>query len=258
MGNLAHKVHGGLQLIAVCRDWPKWLGEYFSGADDGRPESYRMRCGVTLHTRRNKSDLHMIDENWCFRKYEYFGYDVKPGDVVVDIGGNIGSFAVHAAAVRKAGRVIVFEPHPVNFGLLERNVDSNGLGRVITCVNEAVSGTGGSALLFEDAANPGGHSLSGVSTAASRSVEVRCTTLAEVLDRYGLDRVNYLKIDCEGAEYEILEETPDEVLARVDRVSMEYHEREGRRVEELGERLQGVGFQVRYFDGHRIYAGRGA
>jgi hypothetical protein len=90
----------------------------------------------------------------------------------------------------------------------------------------------------------------------AHGLEVRCCTLQEIFDRFGLERVNYLKIDCEGAEYDILSETPGSILARVDRVSMEYHEQPGHRVEELGECLRAAGFDVRYFGGHRIYATR--
>src|SRR5437899_2526167 len=93
MGSLVHKIYGGLRLIQVSSDWPKWFREYFTGANDGRVSCYQMRCGTRLHTRRNRSDIHMIDEIWGFRKYDYFGYRVQPGDVVVDIGGHIGTFA---------------------------------------------------------------------------------------------------------------------------------------------------------------------
>jgi FkbM family methyltransferase len=247
-------------MIQVCRDWPRWFGEYFGGINDGRPMRYRMRMGAVLNTRRNRSDLHMIDENWAFRKYEYFGYEVRPGDVVVDIGANIGSFAVYAAAARRAGRVIAFEPHPGNFSLLSRNVEENGLGQVVTCVNEAVSGSPGQVLLLEDAGNFGGHSLAATGLASAETAtafKVRCGTLEETFERFGLTRIDYLKIDCEGAEYEILEATPESIFRRIGRVSMEYHRRPGRRVEELGEILERYGFRVRYYDGHRIYAGCG-
>ena len=72
------------------------------------------------------ADFHMIDEIWGYRKYDYFGYRVQPGDIVVDIGGNIGAFATYAAAVCRASRVLVFEPFPENFAMLTRNVEETG------------------------------------------------------------------------------------------------------------------------------------
>jgi len=57
-----HKIYGGLRIIRVCRHWPKWFQEYFSGLSDGSGGCYRMRCGIDLYTRRNRSDFHMTDE----------------------------------------------------------------------------------------------------------------------------------------------------------------------------------------------------
>ena len=42
-----HKIHGGLRIIQVCRDWPKWFREYFSPRNDGSADIYRMRCVST-------------------------------------------------------------------------------------------------------------------------------------------------------------------------------------------------------------------
>ena len=61
-----HKLYGGLRIVQVCEDWPKWFQEYFSGSDDGSATSYRMRCGIDLNTRRNRSDVNMIDEIWAY------------------------------------------------------------------------------------------------------------------------------------------------------------------------------------------------
>src|SRR5689334_4555205 len=134
-----HKIYGGLRIIGVCRDWPKWFQEYFSGLNDGSNGRYRMRCGAELHIRHNRSDFHMIDEIWAYRKYDYFGYRVQPGEIVVDVGGNIGTFSVYAAKVCGASRVITFEPVSDNYNLLRRNVEHNQLSNV-TCVNLALAG----------------------------------------------------------------------------------------------------------------------
>ena len=253
MGSVSHKIYGGLKLIQVCRDWPKWFREYFDHANDLHDDRYAMRNGAVLHTRRNQSDLHMIDEIWAFRKYDYFGFQVAPDDVVVDIGANIGTFAVYAATECRAGRVISFEPHPENFAMLRKNVESNRLTSV-TCVNEAVAGVPGKALLQVSEGNAGAHSLGGQRT--DGSVEVDCCTLQEVVDRFGLDSIDYLKLDCEGSEYGILETAPEDLMRRIRRISMEYHHIEGRRTEELGQILEKHAFTVRYFGGHRIYAQR--
>jgi FkbM family methyltransferase len=256
-GNWAHKIYGGFRMIQACNDWPKWFREYFSGVNDGHGDCYQMRGGVRLHTRRNGSDIHMIDEIWCFRKYDYFGYRVHPGDVVVDIGGNIGVFTVYAAAECRASRVLVFEPFPENFAMLTRNVEENKLKRV-TCVNEAVGRDRGRQLFRLHPTDPGSSSLASLATKGESGtvIEVQCCTFLDVFERFGLDQIDYLKMDCEGAEYDILDESANSWLKRVRRISMEYHEHPSHGPEDIETLLRKNSFEVRRFDGHRIYARR--
>jgi FkbM family methyltransferase len=254
MSSLMHKIYGGLRLIQVCSDWPKWFREYFTRANDGRGSCYRMRCGTRLHTRRNRSDIYMIGEIWAFRKYDYFGYRVQPGEVVVDIGGNIGTFTVYAAAVCRASRVLVFEPFPENFAVLTRNVEENRL-QMVTCVNEAVSGTRGRLPFHVHPTDSGSHSLA-TERESGKVIEVQCCTLADVFERFNLDVIDYLKMDCEGAEYDILDASVASLLKRVRRISMEYHKHPSRGPGDLETLLRKNGFEVCRFGGHRIYARR--
>ena len=171
MNSLMHKIYGGLRIIQVCSDWPKWFREYFTGANDGRRSCYLMRCGTT---RRNRSDIHMIGEIWAFRKYDYFGHRVQAGDVVVDIGANIGTFSVYAAKICGASRVLSFEPFPDNYNILCKNVEQNQL-RNVTCVNQAVARNRGGRTMGLNSVDCGSHSL--VIGSFERTVEVECCTL---------------------------------------------------------------------------------
>ena len=251
-----HKIHGGLRIIQVCRDWPKWFREYFSELNDGLSDSYRMRCGVRLYTRHNRTDLNMIDEIWAFRKYDYFGYRVNPGDVVVDIGANIGTFSVYAAKVCGASRVLSFEPFPDNYGMLRKNVEQNQL-HMITHVNQAVAGSRGPRTLTLDSLDAGSHSIvKGVVSASSgRSIQIDCCTLEDIFQRFSLTKIDYLKIDCEGSEYEILENATPR-LQQISRISMETHTTPDRKAEDMEKLLCSNGFKVRRFGGSRLYATR--
>jgi FkbM family methyltransferase len=250
--NLQHKIYGGLQIIKVCRDWPKWFYEYFGGLDDGSGDCYRMRCGIDLHTRHNRSDLYMIDEIWAFRKYDYFGFRVNAGDVVVDIGANIGTFSLYAAKACGASRVISFEPFPDNYRMLSKNVETNQLSNV-TFVNEAVAGQSGLRTLKLDPADSGSHSL--VWDSSERAIEVKCCTLNDVFERFSLAKIDYLKMDCEGSEYEILENATSR-LQQISRISMETHTTADRKAEDIEKLLRAHGFEVKLFGGHRLYAAR--
>lgn len=247
-----HKVYGGLRIIQVCRDWPKWFREYLCGLNDGKVDCYEMRCGITLYTRHNRSDFHMIDEIWAYRKYDYFGYRVAPGEIVVDVGANIGTFSLYAAKVCGASRVFSFEPFLENYRMLSKNVEQNGL-HCVTCVNQAVAGRRGIRTLKLDSNDPGSHSL--VTGSSERSLDVDCCTLENVFERFSLAKIDYLKMDCEGAEYEILENATSR-LNQVRRISMETHTTSDRNAKDLEELLRRHGFGVKLFGGHRLYASR--
>jgi FkbM family methyltransferase len=194
----------------------------------------------------------MIDEIWAYRKYDYFGYRVRPGDIVLDIGANIGTFSVYAAAVCGASRVLSLEPFPDNYRMLCKNVEQNGL-RNVTCVNEAAAGNRGRRTMGLHLVDCGSHSL--VTGSFEHTIEVECCTLGDIFERFSLAKIDYLKMDCEGAEYEILENAGSR-LQQIRRISMETHTTVDRKAEDLENLLRGRGFEVRRFAGSRLYANR--
>jgi predicted O-methyltransferase YrrM len=58
------------------------------------------------------------------------GFELRPSDTVVDIGGNIGMFVLWAAPQIPKGRIVSVEPNPVSFGCLKLNIERNGLDNV--------------------------------------------------------------------------------------------------------------------------------
>lgn len=127
---------------------------------------------------------------------------VRPGDVAVDAGANIGLFTTSLArAVGEAGGVHAFEPNPETFQQLERNVRLNGLSNVH--LNRlALSDSSGSAMLRSPVANePGLASLSGEGDPVA---EVTVTTLDEYSTAADIETIAFLKLDVEGAELDAL------------------------------------------------------
>ncbi len=165
---------------------------------------------------------------------------LPPGAVVVDVGANIGMFALHAARTCGAARVYAFEPFPESFALLRRNVEHNHLDAIVP-VPLAIAGTAGRRTLHLQGRH-GVHSLYG---SGGEAVEIECITLAEAFDRYAITRCDFLKLDCEGAEYEILLGAPSDVFARIARLALEYHDKlTAHHHDELVRRLESEGFAV--------------
>lgn len=134
--------------------------------------------------------------------------DIAEGDIVVDIGAHVGIFTVKAAS--KAKTVIAIEPDPINYSLLVSNIERNNLKNVST-LNVAVSDFNGKARLHVGSASvfptltPELISLEHHARRKyDRYVMVKVRTLDELLKETDLSRVDFMKIDVEGAELQVL------------------------------------------------------
>jgi FkbM family methyltransferase len=128
--------------------------------------------------------------------------DVAEGDVVVDVGANIGYYTLlFARRVGPGGHVYAFEPDPRNFELLRRNILQNGYTNV-TCVPCAVSDCAGFGRLYRSADNRGDHRIYD-SHDGREAIDTRCISLDDYF--VGVNRaVNFIKMDIQGAEAQAL------------------------------------------------------
>ena len=169
----------------------------------------------------------------------------EPGQTVLDIGAYVGMFTVKASTlVGEEGRVIAIEPSPENYDLLARNCEA--LFNV-TLVKKAVMATTGTGRLY--------YSKSAAANSLvirwKRYVEVETITLDELVEELGLDKVDMIKLDAEGAELEVLKGAT-ETLRKGTRLAIAaYHTTaEGRReLEELREFL--------YLSDYTLYDAKG-
>jgi len=128
--------------------------------------------------------------------------DVKPGDVVLDCGANIGVFT-RPALERGARLVVAIEPAPENLESLRRNFrDEIASGKVIV-VPKGVWDKDDVLLLKRDPHNTAADSFVMLKD-ESQGVRVPLTTIDELVAELKLDRVDYIKMDIEGAEQRAL------------------------------------------------------
>ena len=130
---------------------------------------------------------------------------VKPGMVFVDVGAHLGYYSLLAARqVGQDGRVYAFEPEPVNYSLLIKNIELNGYRNIIADPR-ALSNTTGSSNLFVSALDSGRHSIYHHGLPETGSVAVDTITLDAFLETQGWPRVDLVKMDVEGSERDVLE-----------------------------------------------------
>jgi FkbM family methyltransferase len=201
------------------------------------------------------------------------GRRIPQNPSVVDIGANVGFFSLFAASQFPGARIFAYEPVPKNFALLTRNRNLNPVAR-ITCIPKAVYAYSGQVRLELDPLGCSGESGSGLdpyesfTTAATvipeskgsdTALQIPCISLSDLLDVHGINRCDLLKIDCEGAEYDVLYHCPDVYLKRVEQMAIEVHRgpTPDRTIEELSRFLMSRGFQTRRLD-NMLYSWRSA
>jgi FkbM family methyltransferase len=188
----------------------------------------------------------MFHEVWSKKDYDLPGFSLEKNMTVLDIGANQGFFSLYAAV--KGATVYAFEPCSDNFSVLSENVHANGLEDKIKLFNAAVTGKNGPVLFFVGQ-NAAGRILSGSAstsnpnrggkTTQTRSVD--SVTLDSVLQDHHIEHCDFLKMDCEGAEYDILRNTSRASFAKIARIAMECH---SNRMSEAVAILQEVGFKI--------------
>lgn len=192
----------------------------FEGPNSNGTEM-RLKTGETFFI-SNLLDLWVVKETLIDRQYEAASLPLEEDWTVVDIGAAMGDYAVWAARQVPHGRVVAVEPFPEAVELMRHNLGQNSVSNV-EVIAAAVTGKSGPATL-----NLVGGSLVQHSTAIHAGMDskrlVSSLTLQELLTEAQVDSCDYLKMDCEGAEYDILFTTAPETMAKIQRICMEVHD----------------------------------
>ncbi len=211
----------------------------------GNPEKrFKLKDGISISLPDAAPLVLVFKEIWIDRCYTS-RFSLPPGATIVDIGANAGVFTLWALK-GGAARVIAVEPSPRMCEYLSRNVLSNGFSNV-TVVQAACGGRTGETVLYSRGSE-GLNSLYCRDLLGSEFQPLCRTpmlTLGDIFSRYGVETCHLLKVDCEGAEYDILLNARDGTLNRIERIAMEYHVGlNDHDPEELVSFLQAHGFQT--------------
>jgi len=172
---------------------------------------------------RNKSDSIAFFENYFLKvnnPNEKFG--IKKDDIVIDIGSHIGYFTIYAAKNAHKGTVYSIEPYIESFKILKKNLKLNNLTNVkpfhiaISKVTEQIT-------LYIDKNNQIGNSIF-QTDATTESEKVDSFSLGDFVKSNKIEKIDFLKIDCEGAEFEILLNLDKELIKNINKISVEVHE----------------------------------
>lgn len=246
------------QTPVLFRNFPEILGR-LALAETGRGSAdlvFRMRNGYTVHCPNA--------DGARFPLYEVFGDDayrveelragVDPDAGVLDVGGQIGSFALAIAAAMPRATVHVYEASPTSASYVERNIVDNGLADRVAVHAEAMAATVGQ-FTFVDSGTASGHNGLTAPDGLGSEVTVPSVPFDEAVRRVGAD-VQIVKMDVEGAEYDIVLSSSPSSWASVRKVVMEYHPMAGHSLDELLAFFSAVGLEpIKHDPGKRAGLG---
>lgn len=185
--------------------------------------------GMLLHYRPGSSDPWAIYNHLMKprNRDEYapppqFALDAQDVTTVLDIGANVGITALYFSQLFPNAGIYAFEPAPDNFAVLEKNIANC---KRIRGFNFALGAKDATLELFasDNPVNFGGYSLHAAGSDTAKRIWTPVRKVSSVLAELSLSSVDVVKIDTEGAEYDILTAFPEAVLKGVKYIAGELH-----------------------------------
>jgi len=202
--------------------------------------SIELKNNLKYILRGRSADKTIFKEIWLKNLYNQFGVVVEDGDLVIDIGAHVGIFSTYASSLSKNGKIYSFEPLKENFKLLNFHKDLNNLN--ITTSNFGIDGEVGKKIFYVNNKNSGGNSLI-EGKYKTKKIEIETIKLSDFCKKEKITKIDFLKIDCEGSEYSILE-NDEKFLSFTNKIIMETHPFEGKSVFKLIKILKDNGFTI--------------
>ena len=197
-----------------------------------------------VYYRSSTSDMTLIYEILLQSKYKseyFFPKEINP-KIIFDIGGNIGITAIYLAKVFPDAIIYTFEPLKENFELLEKNIQ---FYQNIKAFNFGLGSENGNfkVYLSNDSENFGGISFypNPVGNKAESYVLCEVKNINDIIKNFNIESIDLIKIDTEGAEYDILSSLEEKILRKTSWLAGELH---GNRDFELLSYLERLGFSI--------------
>jgi FkbM family methyltransferase len=243
-----HKIGIIIKTIFVYQNWFSIYLYYLKLL----PKPYfimKLRNGVKFKIRPRQqitTDSYIVHEIWLHGVHNALKPYLKNAKIGIEIGAHIGIFSVFAAYQSPDLTLYAFEPAANNLELLKENISLNHLNERILPQPYAICGTVGEREFYLPKES-GLYSLNekyAQNFGEYQKITVQCKTLENFFKEKNISFCDFIKMDCEGGEYEILYSAPEEILAKIGVMSIEYHK--GGDVKELQQHLEKNGFDVTY------------
>ena len=240
------KIQVFLKSRKIFKNWYIYPKLYYK-LSNNQSAIFESNSDLKIKIRVNSTDLMALTNVWMLGEYKIENFHISKNDTIIDIGAHIGLFSLLVYELTGCDKILSYEPIRDNFDLLISNLELNNITSIHP-FNLAVSKTPTKLNLFLN----DDQSAHSIFSNGSTSVTVQSTSLQKIFDENDISSCKLLKLDCEGAEYEIIDSLPIEYFNRIENIVIEYHLADSK--PKLGKNLitkiQNAGFKIETREHH--------
>lgn len=206
-----------IKSIKILKNWAIYPQVYFKKKSN-QYVIFKTRDNFKFKIRTNEvsSDIHVFTEIWLENVY-FKKFNLEKCETIIDIGAHIGLFSIYAYSKFRNAKIYSIEADQENFKMLLENNELNG--NIINPINSVISSKNGEVDFYISTSD---HAANSIHKKSSKSVKMQTKTLEKIFEENKLTYCDFLKMDCEGAEYEIILSTPDKILSNIKNICIEY------------------------------------
>ena len=176
------------------------------------------RDGYKIFLSKNPHDTITVMVIFCRQEYG----KIIPGSTIIDVGANIGAFSMYAARCG-AKKVYAFEPNKESFDVLSKNIKENNLENTVIPYNLAVGPIDGEFISIPKESSPYNKTYGNLNDQTNYDI-VETISLHTFINKNDVKKIDFLKMDCEGAEYQIMYPLGTDDLKLISNFRLENHD----------------------------------
>lgn len=192
---------------------------------------------------RDQADKSVWTEIFKLREYRQAEEIIKESKkIILDIGAHAGFFALYCRALNSKTPIICVEPEPENIKILNRHLEINDTHGVMVEPSALAEKSGKRELFISP--DSSFHFLLSDGEKTDSKIIVNCLSLKDLRKKYKIDRIDIMKMDIEGGEYELIQHWSKDEWSAIDNLIMEYHDYRNNKHKILKQILNENGFSV--------------
>jgi FkbM family methyltransferase len=221
---MRRRVHRVRQTFTAFTNWAPILLRLGGGRRLSSSLTFRTRTGLVItcpNVPGARVPMYEIFAEDCYHLSSFLGDAIGEPIRVVDIGAHVGTFACELSRLAPRAEIHCFEPSPTTAAYLARNAAANGFASRIEVTEAAVTAEIGETRLIDNGGGSGLNHLASTQEQSGDGIAVNTTTFDAITADVG--GAQFVKMDCEGGEYDLVLGSSPQSWDSVERVVIEYH-----------------------------------